>query len=92
MSVISTKCKLSNPSYENNINYYIDEDTVIPEAILPDDKRMNWYRSDKEVEKRGGLGLQKMQTSERGKARTKNPDFADLDCADQYLSPKEQFK
>ena len=38
LSIISTKPKLSNLSYENIVNHYLDEDTVTPEAILPDDK------------------------------------------------------
>ena len=42
---------MSNLSYESIINYYLDEDTVIPEAILPDEKYTNGYRNDIEVEK-----------------------------------------
>ena len=49
LSVISTKLKLSNLSYENK-NHYLDEDTVIPEEILPNEKWLNGYRSDIEVE------------------------------------------
>ena len=50
LSVISTKPKLSNLSYENIGKHYLDEDTVTPEAIVPDDKWLNGYRSDIEVE------------------------------------------
>ena len=46
LSVISSKPKMSNFSYENIVNYYLDEDTVIPEEILPDDKWVNGYRSN----------------------------------------------
>ena len=49
LSVISSKPKLSDLSYENIVNYYLDEDTVLPEEILPDDKWVNGYRSDIEV-------------------------------------------
>ena len=49
-SVIATKPKLSNLSYENIVNQYLDEDTVTPEAILPDDKWVNRYCIDIEVE------------------------------------------
>ena len=49
LSVISTKPKLSSLTYENIINYYLDEETVMPEEILPDDKWVNGYRSDIEV-------------------------------------------
>ena len=50
LSVISSKPKLSNISYENIINHYLDDDTVTPEDILPYDKWLNVYRSDNEVE------------------------------------------
>ena len=50
LSVISTQPKLSNLTYESIVNYYLDEDTVMPEEILPDDKWVNGYRSDIEVE------------------------------------------
>ena len=50
LSVISTKPKMSNLTYENIVNYYLGEDTVTPEAILLDHKWLNWYRSDIEVE------------------------------------------
>ena len=36
--VFSTKPKLSNLSYENIVNHYIDGDTVTPEEIQPDEK------------------------------------------------------
>ena len=41
---------MSNLTYEKNGNYYLDEGTVMPEEILPDDKGVNGYRSDIEVE------------------------------------------
>ena len=51
LSAIWTKLKLSNLSYENNIvNYYLDEDAVMPEEILHDDKWSNGYRIDVVVE------------------------------------------
>ena len=50
LSVISTKTKLSNLTYENIVNHYLDEDTVMQEEILPDDNWVNGYRSDIEVE------------------------------------------
>ena len=50
LSVISTKPKLSNLTYENIINYYLDEETVMPEEILPDVKWVNGYRSDIEID------------------------------------------
>ena len=45
--------KLSNLSYENILNYYIDDRRrhIHPEAILPNDKRMKGYRGDIEVKK-----------------------------------------
>ena len=48
LSVFSTK--LSNLTYENIVNHYLDEDTVTPEEILPNKKSINVYRSDIEVE------------------------------------------
>ena len=50
LSLISTKPKLSNLTYENIVNHYLDEDTVMPDEILPDNKWVNGYRSDVEVE------------------------------------------
>ena len=50
LSVISTTPKLSNFSYENIVNHYLDEDTVMPKEILPEEKWTNGYRSDIEVE------------------------------------------
>ena len=46
LRVISTNPQLSNLSYENIINHYLDEDTVTPENILPDAKWINGFRSD----------------------------------------------
>ena len=51
LSVISTKSELSNFYYENMINHYVDEDTGTLEAILPDVKMQNGYRSNIQVEK-----------------------------------------
>ena len=42
--------KLSNLSYENIVNHYLDEDTVMLKEILPDEKWINGYRSVLEVE------------------------------------------
>ena len=50
LSVISTTPKLSNLSYENIVNHYLDEDTIMPEEILLDEKWINGYQSDIEVE------------------------------------------
>ena len=50
LSIISIEPKLSNLSYENIVNHYLDEDTVTPGAILPDDKWRNEYSCDIEVE------------------------------------------
>ena len=47
---MSTKPKLSNLTYESIVNYYLDEDTVMPEEILSDEKWVNGYRSDIEVD------------------------------------------
>ena len=52
LSVMFTKPKSSNLSYESIIKYSLDKDTVPPEAFLPDDKWVNGYWSDIEVEKR----------------------------------------
>ena len=48
--VISTKPKLSNLSYGNIVNHNLDGDTVMPGEMLPDEKWINGYRSDREVE------------------------------------------
>ena len=50
LSVIATKPNLLNLTYKGIINHYLDEDTVMPEEILPDEKWVNGYRSDIEVE------------------------------------------
>ena len=42
---------MSNLSYEQIKYFYLDEDTGTPEAILPQEKWENGYRSDIEVEK-----------------------------------------
>ena len=48
--MIATKHNLSNLTYKSIINHYLDDDTVMPEEILPDDKWVNGYRSNIEVE------------------------------------------
>ena len=58
LSVIATKPNLLNLSYKSIINHYLDEDTVMPEEILPDDKWTNGYRSGIEVE----LGMTRATT------------------------------
>ena len=68
LSVISTKLKLSNLTYESIVNYYLDEDTVMPDEILPDDKRVKGYLSDIET----GMTRAKMSKTERGQARMAN--------------------
>ena len=68
LSVTSTKPKFSNLTYENIVNHYSDEDTVMPEEILPDDKWVNWYRSNIEVEV--GMSRATHEAREREKAST----------------------
>ena len=65
LSVIATKTNLLNPTYNNIINHYLDEDTVMPEEILPDDKWVNGYRSDIEVE----IGMTRASTDARNRER-----------------------
>ena len=65
LSVISTIPKLSNLAYESIVNFYLDEDTVMPEEILPDDKWLNGYRSDIEVEKGMSRATQEAKSRER---------------------------
>ena len=45
LSMISTQPELSNLSYENILNYYLDKYTFNPEAVLPDDKWINGYQA-----------------------------------------------
>ena len=68
LSLIATKPTLSNLSYENIVNHYLDEDTVTPEAILPDDKWVNGHRSNIEAE----LGMTRVEqdTNAREEAST----------------------
>ena len=68
LSVISTIPKLSNLTYESIVNYYLDGDTVMPEKKLPDDKRLNGYRSDIEVEK----GMSRVTQEAKARERTSN--------------------
>ena len=63
--MISTILKLSNPTYETTVNYYYDEDIVMPEEILPDQKWLNGYRSDIEVEKGMSRATQEANSRER---------------------------
>ena len=65
LSVIATKPNLLNLTYKNIINHYLDEDTVMPEEILPDDKWVNGYRSDIEVE----IGMTRASTEARNRER-----------------------
>ena len=63
--MISTTPKFSNLTSENILNYYLDEDTVMPEEILPDDKWLNGYRSDIEVNIGMSRATQEAKTRER---------------------------
>ena len=65
LSVIATKPNLLNLTYKNFINHYLDEDTVMPEEILPDDKWVNGYRSDIEVE----IGMTRANTEAKSRER-----------------------
>ena len=67
-NIIATKPKLSNRSYENIVNNYLDEDTKTPEEILPDDKWVNGYRSNIEVEI--GMTRAAREASQREQANT----------------------
>ena len=69
LSITSVKHKLCNLSYENIVNHYLDEDTVTPDNILPDDKWLNGYRSDLEVEL--GMTWAAREANERQQASTK---------------------
>ena len=68
LSMISTTPKLSNLTYESIVNYYLDETTVMPEEIFPDDKWVNGYRSNIEVEVGMSRATQEVKT--RAKAST----------------------
>ena len=78
LSVISTKPKLSNLTYEKTINYYLDEETVMPEEILPDDKWVNGYRSDIEIE----------VDMSRATREAKNRESASTDGESRFLKTK----
>ena len=65
LSVIATKPNLLNLTYKNIINHYLDEDTVMPEEILPDEKWVNGYRSDIEVE----IGMTRANTEAKSRER-----------------------
>ena len=66
--MISTTPKLFNLTYENIVNYYLDEETVMPEEILPDDKWVNGYRSDTEVKIGMSRATQEAKTREQASA------------------------
>ena len=68
LSVIATKPNLHNLSYKGIINYYLDEETVMPEEILPDDKWISGYRSDIKVER--GMTQATMEANARERAST----------------------
>ena len=57
-----------NLSYKGILNYYLDEETVMLEEILPDDKWISGYRSDIEVEK--GMTRVTTEASARERAIT----------------------
>ena len=72
--MIATKPNLSNLTYKNIINHYLDEDTVMPEEILPDHKWVNEYRSKIEMEI--GMSRATGETKDRERASTEgNPGF-----------------
>ena len=50
LSNISTQPKSSDLSYEKNLNHYLDEETVTPNELLPEDHWCN-SRSDDEIER-----------------------------------------
>ena len=75
--MISTKLKLSNLTYENIVNYYLDEDTVMPEEILPGDKWVNSYRSDIEVKNGMTRALQEAKKQRENKHGRQNSLFKD---------------
>ena len=79
LSMISTKPKLSNLTYENIVNYYLDEQTVMPEEILADDKWVNEYRSDIEGVK---IGMT------RASQEPKNRDRTSTDSETRFLRTK----
>ena len=68
LSVIATRPNLSNLTYKNIINHYLDEDIVTPEEILPDDKWVNGYRSDIEMEV--GMARASDEAKDRERAST----------------------
>ena len=78
LSVISTKPKLSNLTYESIVNHYLAEDTVTPENILPDDMWVNGYRSDIEVK----IGMT------RASQEAKNRERASTDGESRFLHTK----
>ena len=49
LSVICTTPKMSTIFYEGLTKYCLDEDRVQPEVVLPDEKRVNGYRSNIEL-------------------------------------------
>ena len=76
--MIATKPNLLNLTYKNIINHYLDEDTVMPEEILPDDKWVNGYRGDIEVE----IGMTRLSIEARNRER------ASTDVESRFLKTK----
>ena len=50
LSKISTSPNYTDLGYGKNLKYYLDEETVTPNQLLPEEHYKN-YRSDEEVEK-----------------------------------------
>ena len=78
LSVIATKPNLLNLTHKNIINHYLDEDTVMPEEILPDEKWIKGYCSDIEVE----MGIT------RASSEAKNRERASTDGEPRFLKTK----
>ena len=78
LSVIATRPNLLNLTYKNIINHYLDEDTVMPEEILPEDNWLNGYRSDIEVE----ISMSRASTEARSRER------ASMDGESRFLKTK----
>ena len=64
--MIASKPILSNLTYENIVNYCLDEDRVMPEKMLTNDKWVNGYRSDIEVE----IGMTRASRKAKNRGRT----------------------
>ena len=63
-SNINTTHKYSNLSYDKTLNKFLDEETVTPNELLPEEQ---WgaYRSDDEIERHLYKATQDAQTRER---------------------------